>query len=51
MITPCRICGHLYETTTEDANIPNFAAGPKDRICHACHVKNPAGYTVRGDPI
>jgi hypothetical protein len=37
MIGTCKICGCAYETTEEDANIPLWCAGPRDRICPTCY--------------
>jgi len=37
MIGICKNCGNAYETTEEDANIPLWCAGPRDRLCPTCY--------------
>ena len=37
MIGTCKKCGNAYETTEEDANIPLWCAGPRDRLCPTCY--------------
>jgi len=38
-ITTCKVCGGVYETTEEDANIPLSCAGEKVRICNSCYLE------------
>lgn len=51
MIDSCRICGALYETSDERANVPLNQVRPLDRICHTCYKANPGGYDIDGEPL
>lgn len=50
-IAICRGCGCVFQTTTEDAGIPDYAAGPLDKICLDCYRANKKGYDVHGRRI
>ena len=51
MIDTCRICGKLYETNNEEANIPLNQVRPLDRICRECYQANQGGYDMQGNPL